>query len=683
MLNLHTHSYYSYKTGLLSIKDIVKFAKENGEKFFCIADNSITSYVKAFNEAKNNDLTFVPGYEVRYLPDGDFDVNKILSRRDFLNKEKVLKRTTEQQLVQYEKELDEIEFQLNTPKPTLFHSMILIAINEDGIKSIFDIYSSEKYDSNLGFFISDKERIFFDKNGEQRNGLIYLSGGNNSEAIHYLRNGEYEALNQYLGSMKSLGNNFYCNIEACEALQNEYLDLISLCKEKEINIIATNEIFYGTKDEENDYHLFNNIMNVEMNKMISTTIKCKSIPNALKHNIHKHQHLMTEETLISYYKNMGINDEDIKSLFDSIESIKSRLDIDGESIEDLKSRPLQDQSEKLEELCLEGWNRLRKGTTRENESWERFHYELEIINRKNFSEYFIKVREITKLAYELGILVGPSRGSGGGSEVCFLIGIIHIDPLKYGLLFERFLNPGRNNMPDIDLDISSSVESDGRYVSSRNLLVEKLIEKGVFNFSGFISNEVTATSLVLFKNLAKYYELPFEEANKITTDMEYAEKLSEDEYDGWLKEAVDKYGYEWEDFWDKIERFMPFCYKYSGVPYNRSIAASGVIMAEIQDNQILPSHINPLDENENHLPFNGEDLESWNFIKFDLLSINTLNFIEKFESIDIEWDIKTKIKLPISNDYFGEEDIVELKSGEKIKAIELFRRIQNGEKFEV
>ena len=187
------------------------------------------------------------------------------------------------------------------------------------------------------------------------------------------------------------------------------------------------------------------------------------------------------------------------------------------------------------------------------------------------------------------------------------------------------------NSKEQNLDVSN----DEDYSASRNLLVAELKKRGIFDFSGYIENEVTASTLVLFKALCKYYQIPFFEANKISTDEVYKEKLSEKEYTGWLKNAVDDYGLEWEDKWDQIEKRIQSCYDLSKIPTGTSIAASGVIMAEGETD--LPAKFNK-DIGGNIISYNGTDLESWGYIKYDLLSINTLNQIQYFKGVGFDWN---------------------------------------------
>lgn len=205
------------------------------------------------------------------------------------------------------------------------------------------------------------------------------------------------------------------------------------------------------------------------------------------------------------------------------------------------------------------------------------------------------------------------------------------DAYKIDLNERKLVDAVSDNNEKISNSISndSDDESGEEASASRNILVRQLLKQGTFNFTGFIENEVTASALILFKNLAKYYEIPFQEVNRISTDNTYKEKLSEDEYTGWLPKAVEDFGLDWEDVWEPVHKRMDFCYKLAGIPYNSSIAASGVIMAT--GNTVLPVH-------DGSIGYNSVDLEQWGYIKYDLLSINTLNSIQYFKGVDFDWN---------------------------------------------
>lgn len=195
-----------------------------------------------------------------------------------------------------------------------------------------------------------------------------------------------------------------------------------------------------------------------------------------------------------------------------------------------KARGLTDQTKQLRALVEAGFNKKRKGTEYEEKSRKRLEIELKVIEDMGFTEYFVNVYTIVKRAAMLGLLSGPGRGSGAGSEVNYLLDITKIDPIKNNLIFERFLNPSRWNYPDIDLDIQTSSARKG--YSGKDILLESL-SHDKFPFTGPIVNEVRATTLTLFKDVGRAMGIPYKFINKITTDSTVADVLfKEDTYSG-------------------------------------------------------------------------------------------------------------------------------------------------------
>jgi hypothetical protein len=163
--------------------------------------------------------------------------------------------------------------------------------------------------------------------------------------------------------------------------------------------------------------------------------------------------------------------------------------------------------------------------------------------------------------------------------------------------------------------------------SSRNMIMNKLVERGDFTFAGYIQNEVRATTLVLFKNVAKWYGIAYEDVNRITK--EFSDKLEEKTYTGWLKGACEMFEFDWEDHWDMVEAKMGFCYRYNKIPYNKSTAASGVIMIDGEA---------PVPVRDGTVMFNGSDLEKFGYIKYDILTVTTMDMIQHFYGIDYDWN---------------------------------------------
>lgn len=468
MLNFHTRSVYSYKKSIAKIEDIIKKSKEQGETSFCITDyGSLTSFVKAFSLASKHNMKFIPGCEFLLKPEEYVNSFSIKEKINLIEKEMRLKRTTKEMYANYEKEIQE----LKKIKSVEEHSIIILAKNEEGFKSLINIYNHSNLENDK--FLITKEIIEANKEG-----LIILSGGIYSDILYYIRIGNNEKAKHLLENYKNIfGENFYAQIEYQKMKKQKgfidevesYNTFIELAQELDIEFVATNSVKYVNLSDRAHYRLFENVMS--------------------SHDVVFYQdngHLIEEDELKSLMLKVYPEDVVLKA-FENIRKIENQC----EKIKEQKAEPLVNCEEELIRLCQEGWERKRKGTKYEQESKERLAYELSVINSKNFSQYFIKVITIIKLAKELGILIGPGRGSGCGSEICYLIGIIDVDPLKYNLFFERFLNPERNGFPDIDIDMSSVPDQ------TKNYKIKTPI--GIFNKTDIITTkshgDITALQL--------------------------------------------------------------------------------------------------------------------------------------------------------------------------------------------
>lgn len=697
MLNFNNHSLYTYKNAIATVDEIAEHALESGLDSFCITDRaSVTSFAKAFKAAEKKGLKFIPGLELNLKPNEFYDKISIEEKMTWNRRESGLKRTTEEMKAQYIRENEELsKIDLKS-----FDSLILLAKNNDGLVQLIEILNSEKYFEVDGYKVL-KEELFKQKSGN----IIVISGSWNSEIVYFIQRRQFSKARKLMIELKDhFGDDFYIQLSfqfRALHLQDEdrgllserevYLKMSKMAEELKIKTVAVNESYYVGKSEydRSDFRLFLNIN--YPNEYLEFNFDGAHIPSEKE---------MTEKLTAEYGKKLA------ESSMKTIKEIESKIQI----MHFPKARNLEDKRDDLYQLCLEGWEKTRKGTSLEKESWDRFHYELEVINNRNFSKYFTNVIKIIEIARELGILVSPGRGSGPGSEVCYLTEITGVDPLKYGLFFERFLNPDRNGYPDIDIDMSS-VSFKYPDIASRDLLMKELVERGVFKFAGFINNEVRTSQLSLLKSVARYLSIPPAEANKITTDAVYAEFLSEKTYSGWLKSVVDELGLEWEDVWDEVEKRMDFCYRRAKIPFNSSVASSGVIMTE--ENVTLPFR-------DDAIGFNGDDLEMYGYIKYDLLSVNNLNSVAEFRGMEFDWNSNedekvwdtilngdtdfvfqfssTGMKRILQNGLnkvykdvvdikglgtFKLDDTIKLKDESIITAEELYNRIQNGEEIEI
>lgn len=302
-----------------------------------------------------------------------------------------------------------------------------------------------------------------------------------------------------------------------------------------------------------------------------------------------------------------------------------------------KNQNIKTEFDYLAKLCLDGMKTL--GLDQDMTYMKRLKYELRVIHEKNFEKYFLTLRDCMNLIKK-HMLVGMARGSGGGSLVNYVLGITGIDPVKTGLLFERFLDPSRSNLPDVDVDVANRTKA-------LKVLKEHYGEDNVL----LISNYNTLQLKSLVKDLARFYDIPFEEANEATKLIDSKETKS-NITSGYLaktgEEKVINMGEQisFEDAYDYCIPFQEFCRKYPQVAdkikllnkQNRSIGAHAggtIIFPNAPDFAPLISTTSKTDKNKRvyQTPWSEgqrvQHLEPFGWVKFDFLGLETLRIIEE------------------------------------------------------
>lgn len=275
----------------------------------------------------------------------------------------------------------------------------------------------------------------------------------------------------------------------------------------------------------------------------------------------------------------------------------------------------------LVNYALEG---LRsKGLNKNQEYLDRLKHELNVIDDRGFSKYFLTMKAIADTAHEM-MLTGPGRGSAAGSLVAYALGITQVDPIKYGLLFSRFLRSDATDYPDIDYDISDSM-----------LLKEKLVEMWGEDCVAPISNWNTLQLRSLIKDISKFYEIPFTEANTVTSVMIREATPSAKKKHG-IKAGV--YVPTWEEVMEFSSSLQAYLNKYPVVKAHveglvgqvRSCSrhAGGVVIAENLDESMPLINSGGVRQAPWAEGQNVRHLEPMGFIKFDLLGLSTLKMME-------------------------------------------------------
>lgn len=422
-VHLHNHSFYSFLDGLSSPKAIIKRAMELGQPAVALTDHgSLTGAYKFYKASFNKDNKDIQ------------DIKVIIGCEVYICQHQ--SRTIKN-------------------KENRYYHLVLLAENNDGYKNLIKLVT----ESNLtGFY--HKPRIDLDLLRKYSNGLIALSaciGGAIPQALN--NNNPSEAKQIALTYIDIFGrDNFFLEVQRHDDLPDQITinsKIIGLARELNIGLVATNDCHYIEKDD-GKYRDELSFLNRISKKKSNTDTKEKQFKMA-----DGDYSMLSTQEMINNFKNLPEAIENTVKIADrcnvtiSKEDLTPRFETPNNILE----------KDYLKQLCEEGLKRrygLNKGldgwTTQkilpkpQNELIERYEYELKTISDLGFAGYFLIVRDYIDWAKRQGIYVGPAKGSAAGSLVSYLLGITEIDPLPYDLLFERFLNKDRKEMPDIDTD---------------------------------------------------------------------------------------------------------------------------------------------------------------------------------------------------------------------------------------
>ncbi|MGI6608165.1 MAG: DNA polymerase III subunit alpha [Erysipelotrichaceae bacterium] len=418
-------------------------------------------------------------------------------------------------------------------------------------------------------------------------------------------------LNSFIENISSYNNVYVSSLAKNKAINNKINEIIfPMCQKHNIKTIAVDLALYT---REQDYEAYKCLQAIDK----ATNINDSNLS------------LDTDASLKS--------PEAIKLLFDreSIDNIDCFINSIDLRLEDLKTDlPVFEScyslnnKEYLKQLCLAGLQKRLNNTIPQKYS-ARLISELNVICSMNFEDYFLIVYDIVLYCKRNAILVGPGRGSAVGSLVCYCLGITHIDPIKHDLLFERFLNPQRVTMPDIDLDFPDNKRSKiFEYVKNKygNLHVSNIITFGSLTTRALLRD--LGKVLIISQNSLDII-LQAVGNNKGTFQQLYENNIR-------FKTAINS-----SDQLQKLYRIG--CTLYN-LPKNISTHASGVLISEKELTEVIPVIIA---NDNNTAAYTMEHLESIGLIKFDFLGLKNLSIVEEIvNSIDKELDI---YKIPLDD----------------------------------
>ena len=556
---LHLHSEFSLLDGAIKLKDLCKFAKENNMPAVAITDHGVMyGALDLYLEAKEAGIKPIIGCEF-YVHNGDIT----------------------------EKDPN------NNPR----YHLILLAKNNEGYMNLVKLASDA---ACKGFYM--KPRINFELLKERHEGIICCSACLGGEVLQNLLKGDYEEAKAVAKRYKDLfGDDYYIELQdhGLEEQKRTNPDLIKLAKELDIKMIITNDSHYlrkedadwhdtllcmqtqSMKDEENRFHFPNNEFYVKTVSEMRDAFKW-----------------MDSETF----------DQCIKNTVDIAEQCHVTIKWEA-PLPDFKVPPNHTTDSYLEELVMQGLKKKYKEEEITPELKERVKYELGIIEKMGFSAYFLITWDFIHFAKTHDIPVGPGRGSAAGSVVAYALDITDLDPIRHHLLFERFLNPERFSMPDIDTDFC--IEKRGEVI---DYVVKKYGEDKVCQIITF--NTLAARNA--FKSVARVFGMEYAKSNKTAS-------LIEDTIEGSMIE-----GSELKNLYDtdeEIKRVIDTAKNVEGIKCGIGMHAAGVIISYKPLDQIVP--VQPSKDGIIITQYHREILEKMKLLKMDFLGLRNLTMIHK------------------------------------------------------
>jgi len=491
------------------------------------------------------------------------------------------------------------ELESESSKNESRYHLILLAQNEQGYKNLMKL-SSISYIK--GFYY--KPRISKDLLQQYNEGLICLSACVKGEIPALIYNDRLKQAKEVALWYKELfQDRFYIE------LQNHNLEpekkvmphLIKLAKELEIPMVLTNDCHYL---HQNDYEAHDILLCIQTGKLLNDPDRMRYGTNQLYFKSPEEMREIFPEVPEAYTNTLKIAD-----------MIDLELHYDKFLLPNIETPPeFKSMGEYLKYLCYE--NAKSKYSEVNDTINRRIEYELEVIDRMGFNGYFLIVKDIVDNARKQNVPVGPGRGSGAGSIVAYLLDITQIDPLKYGLVFERFLNPDRISMPDIDIDFCAQ---------NRSKVIDYIVQRyGRENVTQIITFSTLQAKSVI-KDVARVLSVPATEANAITKTIPGNNKTLEEAYNQIPEFAALINS---NEVYTKI-------FKYSkvleGLVRQTGVHAAGVVIAPGDLTNYVPLACSSQKGEEKVIlvQYEGKWLNDLKLLKMDILGLKNLTLIQK------------------------------------------------------
>ncbi|MDQ3497455.1 MAG: DNA polymerase III subunit alpha [Actinomycetota bacterium] len=572
--HLHCHSEYSMLDGASRIKDLISFARDQGMPGLALTDHGVMyGAVKFYKEAKDAGIKPLVGCEVYVTAD-----RKDRSRAPY-------------------------------------YHLTLIARTAEGYRNLMKLSTCGFLE---GFYY--KPRVDMEMLRKYGRGIVCLSGCLSAEVPTRILEGRPDEARRLLLEYAEIFDDVYLEMQDHGIEQQRRVNegLVRLHKETGIPLVAANDSHYTTR---NDARMHDVLLCIGTGKFYND-------PKRMKFSGEEF-YVKTVDEMARIFPDHPEALENTVKVVESVEDVG--IELGKTRLPNFAKPEGYTADEYLREQCERGLVTRYGGKATSREVLSRLEFELETIEKMGFADYFLIVWDFVKYAKDRKIAVGPGRGSAAGSIVAYALEITDLDPLEYSLLFERFLNPDRINMPDVDIDFSVSGRSEVmRYVTEKYGGIEHVAQIITFGTIG---------AKAAIRDSGRIYQYPYSDTDKLAKFIpekpvgttlrdvlrpESGSYVAGDKHPGPAREIMQ---FVQQD--EAAKRVLDTAFEIEGFARHAGTHAAGVVISEEPLTDIVPLQRVARDEGSVMVQHPMSDVEALGLLKVDFLGLRNLDVIEE------------------------------------------------------
>ena len=582
-VHLHVHTQYSLLDGANKIDPLIRKAKEYHMPAIAMTDHgNLFGAIEFYQAAKKHGVKPIIGCEVYITPRSRFDRQDIYFAGEGVHQGKKINNAS-------------------------FH-LILLAQDTQGYQNLLRIVSLSHLE---GFYY--RPRIDFDLLSRYRQGIIALSGCLKGQIAYMLTRGDQERAYATAGLFKDLfgPENYFLEIQG-NGLEDQRIanrEIIDLSRKMSIPLVATNDCHYLEREDSVPHDI---LLCLQTGKTLQDPARLKFGSNEF--------YLKSPQEMSRSFEELP---EAIRNTLVIAERINLEMDLNAVHMPHYKMGEEGLGATTVPELfvrashegLLSRFEELPLSEDERKSYLERLEAEIMVIQKMGYEGYFLIVWDFIKKAREMGIPVGPGRGSAAGSLVAYSLRITNIDPIRFGLIFERFLNPERVSLPDIDIDFC---------MNRRGEVIQYVVEKYGMDRVAMIATFGTMGAKGSIRDVGRVLGMSYAEVDKVakmipnTLDMTLEKALEETPE---LRALLEKDS--------RIEELFSLSRKLEGITRHSSIHAAGVVISQNPLMEYVPLMKGA--NGEIVTQFTKDDVEKMGLVKFDFLGLTTLTLIQGAE----------------------------------------------------